>query len=46
MSMIKSIEHYDIFRHPTHCVNQIAMRTLKNGDILAVFNKALPLPSR
>ncbi len=25
--------------HPEHCVNQIAMRCLKNGDLLAVFNE-------
>ena len=28
-----------IFGHPEHCVNQIAMRCLKNGDLLAVFNE-------
>ncbi len=39
MTLIKDIEYHDIFRHPEHCVNQIAMRTLKNGDILAVFNE-------
>jgi sialidase-1 len=37
--MITAVEHHDIFRHPEHCVNQVAMRTLKNGDILAVFNE-------
>ncbi|MCP4386024.1 MAG: exo-alpha-sialidase [Hyphomicrobiales bacterium] len=39
MSGISNITHHDIFRHPTHCVNQIAARRLKNGDILAVFNE-------
>lgn len=27
------------FKHPEHCVNQIAMRVLGNGDIVAVFNE-------
>ena len=31
--------HHTIFKHPEHCVNQIAMRVLKNGDLLAVFNE-------
>ena len=39
MSPIADVAHHDIFRHPEHCVNQIAARTLKNGDILAVFNE-------
>ena len=39
MSPIADVTHHDIFRHPEHCVNQIAARTLKNGDILAVFNE-------
>ena len=33
------VTHHDIFRHPEHCVNQIAARTLANGDIVAVFNE-------
>ena len=39
MSPIWNLTYHDIFRHPEHCVNQIAQRTLKNGDILAVFNE-------
>lgn len=39
MSPIMSLSHHDLFSHPEHCVNQIAQRTLKNGDILAVFNE-------
>ena len=34
-----NVEHHVIFKHPEHCVNQIAMRLLKNGDLLAVFNE-------
>jgi len=26
-------------QHPEHCINQIATRALKNGDLLAVFNE-------
>jgi sialidase-1 len=39
MPAIDNITHHEIFRHPEHCVNQIAARLLKNGDILAVFNE-------
>src|SRR5437667_10398264 len=39
MSPIKNVEHYTIFKHKEHCVNQIAMRVLKNGDLIAVFNE-------
>lgn len=35
----KSVTHGQIFKHPDHCVNQIAMRRLRNGDIVAVFNE-------
>ena len=31
--------HHTIFKHPDHCINQIATRTLKSGDLLAVFNE-------
>ena len=31
--------HHTIFKHPEHCINQIATRALKNGDLLAVFNE-------
>ena len=39
MSPIKNVEYYTIFKHKEHCVNQIAMRVLKNGDLIAVFNE-------
>ena len=39
MPIMTDIEHFRIFKHPEHCVNQIATRALKNGDILAVFNE-------
>ncbi len=39
MTAISDVSHHDIFRHPQHCVNQIAARTLASGDIVAVFNE-------
>ena len=36
---MNDVEHFTIFKDPEHCVNQIATRLLKNGDILAVFNE-------
>ena len=39
MSTITNIEHITIETSDEHCLNQIAARTLKNGDILAVFNE-------
>ena len=39
MTAIRNVTHHDIFRHPEHCVNQIATRVLKNGDLVAVFNE-------
>ena len=39
MTGITNVSHHDIFRQPDHCVNQIAARTLSNGDIVAVFNE-------
>ena len=35
----RDVTHHTIFKHPEHCVNQIAMRRLANGDIAAVFNE-------
>src|SRR5262249_14743230 len=34
-----NVTHHTIFKHPEHCINQIATRVLKNGDLLAVFNE-------
>ena len=39
MAKPKDFEHFKIFSHPEHCVNQISARTLANGDIVAVFNE-------
>jgi hypothetical protein len=36
---IRDVTHHDIFRHGEHCINQIATRVLKNGDLIAVFNE-------
>src|SRR5262249_9223670 len=39
MNKPSGFTHHTIFKHPEHCINQIATRTLKNGDLLAVFNE-------
>lgn len=35
----RNLEHSVMFRHPEHCVNQVAMRLLRNGELCAVFNE-------
>ena len=37
--MPKNFTTHTIFKHPSHAVNQIATRVLKNGDLVAVFNE-------
>ncbi|MEQ1956569.1 sialidase family protein [Mesorhizobium sp. CN2-181] len=39
MSVLKNVEHYTIYKDEEHCINQIATRLLKNGDIIAVYNE-------
>lgn len=39
MTKIVNVTHHDIFRHPEHCVNQIMMRRVASGEIIAVFNE-------
>lgn len=39
MTQIRDVTHHDIFRHPGHCVNQVATRLLASGEIVAVFNE-------
>ncbi|MFO1076001.1 MAG: sialidase family protein [Geminicoccaceae bacterium] len=39
MSRISDLTHHDIFRHPEHCVNQIATRVVASGEVIAVFNE-------
>jgi sialidase-1 len=39
MSKLSEVAHFDIFRHPEHCINQIATRVVGNGEIIAVFNE-------
>lgn len=34
-----NVTHHTIFKHPEHCVNQIMMRVLANGELCAVFNE-------
>jgi len=36
---IKDVSHHDIFRHDAHCINQIATRLTRDGEIVAVFNE-------
>ena len=35
----KHITHHTMFKHPEHCVNQVAMRLLQNGELAAVINE-------
>ena len=42
MTQIRDVTHHDIFRHPEHCVNQIATRLFSTGEIIAVFNGPHP----
>ncbi|MGH6932290.1 MAG: hypothetical protein ACREEE_07630, partial [Dongiaceae bacterium] len=39
MIAANDLEHHLIFKHSEHCVNQIAMRRLANGELCAVFNE-------
>ena len=35
----KHIAHHTMLKHPEHCVNQVAMRLLRNGELAAVINE-------
>ena len=35
----KNISHHTMIKHPEHCVNQVAMRLLANGELAAVVNE-------
>ena len=39
MTKPSEITHHAVYKHPEHCVNQIMMRCLRNGELLAVFNE-------
>ncbi|NJO37651.1 MAG: exo-alpha-sialidase [Rhizobiales bacterium] len=39
MTRITDLSHHHIHADPEHCVNQIATRVLRNGDLVAVFNE-------
>ncbi len=39
MPKLKNVSHHTIYKHGEHCINQIATRLLKNGEIVAVFNE-------
>jgi sialidase-1 len=39
MTRITEVSHETILVHPEHCINQIAMRRVANGEIIAVFNE-------
>jgi hypothetical protein len=38
-TVIKNVTHHVILKNDEHCLNQIATRVLKNGDLVAVFNE-------
>ena len=37
--MITDVSHHTIHAHPEHCVNQVATRLLRSGELVAVFNE-------
>lgn len=39
MSRITDITHHTIHRDPEHCVDQVATRVLRSGELVAVFNE-------
>ena len=39
MYEIKNITHHEMVKYDTTCANQVQVRTLKNGDMFAVFNQ-------
>jgi sialidase-1 len=39
MTRIMDVTHHTIFKHPEHCVNQIATRLMRDGTLIAVFNE-------
>src|SRR6185369_14140191 len=38
-TVIKNVTHHVILKNDEHCLNQIATRVLKNGDLVAVYNE-------
>ena len=39
MTTIKNVSHHTIVKYDTTCANQVQIRSLKNGDLFAVFNQ-------
>jgi glycine/D-amino acid oxidase-like deaminating enzyme len=39
MSRITDLAHHTIHRDPEHCVNQVATRVLRNGELIAVRDR-------
>ena len=39
MTSLKDVSHHSIHVDPELCVNQIATRVLRNGELVAVFNQ-------
>jgi sialidase-1 len=39
MTKIDAVSHHTIYAHDQHCVNQVATRVLRNGELVAVFNE-------
>ncbi|GIT08091.1 MAG: hypothetical protein CM1200mP30_17210 [Pseudomonadota bacterium] len=39
MSEINNVTHHTMVKYDSTCANQVQVRTLKNGDLFAVFNQ-------
>ncbi len=39
MTRIGDVSHHTLYAHDQHCVNQVATRVLRNGELVAVFNE-------
>lgn len=41
MSILKNVTHHPIYKDPAlaHCVNQVVVKQLSNGEVVAVFNE-------
>ena len=41
MTNIKNVSHHVIYKDPTlqHCENQVVVKQLKDGQVIAVFNE-------
>ncbi len=41
MAILKNVSHQTIYKDPTfaHCVNQVVVKQLRNGDVVAIYNE-------